>query len=164
VVLHKPALVEDLMTTIRHNVEAKCAPHRVWALLSDLEAVQRYNPGVRSAAIAGGQRTGVGATRVCELVPSGRVVERVTVWDDQRAIGLEVAESDWPIHFMRWVTKLEPQGAGTRITQELEYRVKFGPMGWVLDRLVMERKLRSSLDAIFASLVEHAEAAARPPA
>jgi len=27
---------------------------------------------------------------------------------------------------MRWVTKLEQGGAGTRITQELEYRVKFG--------------------------------------
>jgi hypothetical protein len=84
-------------------------------------------------------------------------VERVTHWEDGRALGLEVAESDWPIHFMRWVTRLEPRGGRTRITQELEYSVKFGPVGWLLDRLAMERKLRSTLDAIFASLVEHAE-------
>jgi hypothetical protein len=80
----------------------------------------------------------------------------VTHWEDGRALGLEVAESDWPIHFMRWLTRVEPREGGTRITQELEYRVKFGPMGWLLDRLAMERKLRTSLDAIFASLVEHA--------
>jgi hypothetical protein len=148
------------MTIIQHEIEARCAPARVWALLADLEAVERYNPGVRAAKIQGPKRTGVGATRMCELLPKGRVVERVTHWEDGRALGLEVAESDWPIHFMRWVTRVAPNaGGGTRITQELEYRVKFGPLGWLLDRLAMERKLRSTLDAIFASLVKHAEGA-----
>jgi hypothetical protein len=126
-------------------------------LLADLEAVQRYNPGVRTARIEGDRRTGLGAARVCELLPKGRVVERVTHWEDGRALGLEVAESDWPIHFMRWVTRVEPHEGRTRITQELEYRVKFGPLGWLLDRLAMERKLRATLDGIFASLVKHAE-------
>jgi hypothetical protein len=148
------------MTIIRHEVEAQCLPESVWSLLADLEAVQRYNPGVREAKIQGAKRTGVGATRVCELLPKGRVVERVTHWEEGRALGLEVAESDWPIHFMRWVTRVEPLPGGTRITQELEYRVKFGPLGWLLDRLAMERKLRTSLDAIFASLVQHAAGAA----
>jgi hypothetical protein len=145
------------MTIIQHDVLAACPPERVWALLADLEAVGRYNPGVRRAALEGAQRTGVGARRSCELVPKGRVVERVTHWEDGRALGLEVAESDWPIHFMRWVTRLEPSGAGTRITQALEYEVKFGPLGWLLDRFVMKRKLSAALDALFSSLVKHAE-------
>jgi len=129
----------------------------VWALLSDLEAVQHYNPTVRAAAVQGSQRAGVGATRACDLKPKGRVVERVTHWEDGRAVGLEVAESDWPIHFMRWVTRVEPDGGGTRIKQELEYKVKFGPAGWLLDRLVMKRKLTATLDDVFAALVKHAE-------
>jgi hypothetical protein len=149
------------MTVIRHEIDAPCAPDRIWALLADLEAVERYNPGVREARVRGAQRTGVGASRVCELHPKGRVVERVTHWEEGRALGLEVAESDWPIHFMRWVTRVEPRGTGARITQELEYRVKFGPFGWLLDRLAMERKLRSTLDGIFESLVEHAAAPGR---
>jgi len=129
----------------------------VWALLSDLEAVQHYNPTVRAAAVQGSQRAGVGATRACDLKPKGRVVERVTHWEDGRAVGLQVAESDWPIHFMRWVTRVEPDGGGTRIKQELEYKVKFGPAGWLLDRLVMKRKLTATLDDVFAALVKHAE-------
>jgi hypothetical protein len=145
------------MTIIRHEVEARCDPGNVWALLADLEAVERYNAGVRTARIQGDQRSGVGASRICELLPKGRVVERVTHWEEGRALGLEVAESDWPIHFMRWVTRVEPHEGRSRITQELEYQVKFGPLGWLLDRLAMERKLRSTLDAIFASLVKHAE-------
>lgn len=145
------------MTTIQHEVFASCRPERVWALLADLEAVQRYNPGVRRAAIEGSPRTGVGARRSCDLVPRGRVVERVTHWEDGRALGLEVAESDWPIHFMRWVTRLEAHERGTRITQSLEYQVKFGPLGWLLDHLVMRPKLTTTLDAVFAAIVRHAE-------
>ena len=145
------------MTTIHHEVRANCPPGKVWALLSDLEAVQRYNPTVRTATVQGGRRTGVGAERACELVPKGRVVERVTHWEDGRAVGLEVAQSDWPIHFMRWITRVEPAGSSTRITQSLEYKVKFGPVGWLLDNLVMKRKLTSTLDEVFASLVRHAE-------
>ena len=131
----------------------------MWALLADLEAVQRYNPGVETATIEGRQRTGVGAKRACVLVPKGRVVERVTHWEERRAMGLEVAESDWPIHFMRWVTVLEDQGGATLITQQLEYKVKYGPLGWALDQLVMKKQLTSSIDKVLAQLVEHAEAA-----
>jgi hypothetical protein len=139
---------------------APCPPERLWALLSDLEAVERYNPGVRRAAIAGSQRSGIGARRSCDLLPKGRVVERVTHWEEGRALGLEVAESDWPIHFMRWVTRLEPNGGGTRITQSLEYEVKFGVLGWVLDQLVVKRKLTATLDEVFAALVRHAQGSA----
>ncbi len=132
-----------------------------WAILADLEAVQHYNPGVKRAAIDGSQRTGVGARRSCELLPKGCVVERVTHWEDGRALGLEVTESDWPIHFMRWVTRIEPHEQGTRISQSLEYRVKFGALGWLLDHAVMKRKLTTALDAVFAALVLHAEDGAR---
>ena len=145
------------MTTIHHDVFAACPPEKVWALLSDLEAVKDYNAGVERVAVEGSQRSGVGAKRACDLVPKGRVVERVTHWEDGRALGLEVAESDWPIHFMRWVTRLEPSGGGTRITQALEYEVKLGPLGWLFDRLVMKRKLTVSLDGVLASLARHAE-------
>lgn len=145
------------MTTIHHEALAACEPARVWELLADLEAVQRYNPGVRSAAIEGAQRTGVGARRSCELLPKGRVVERVTHWEDGRAIGLELDDHDWPVHFMRWLTRVEAHGGGTRITQSLEYQVKLGPLGWLLDRMVMKRKLTATLDGVFASLVRCAE-------
>jgi hypothetical protein len=147
------------MTIIRHELEARCAPERIWTLLADLEAVQRYNPSVSRAAVDGAQRTGVGATWVCDLRPSGRVVERVTHWTHRREVGLEVAESAWPIHFMRWVTRIEPRGGGTRITQDLEYQVKFGPLGWLLDRLLMKRKLTRTLDGVFAAMVKLAEEA-----
>src|SRR5687768_13246943 len=107
------------MTTIRHRLEARCAPERLWALLASLDAVQRYNPGVRAARIRGSATSGVGAERECDLAPSGRVVERVTVWEEGRAVGLEVVESDWPIVYMRWTTRVIPAPSGSRLEQDL---------------------------------------------
>jgi Polyketide cyclase / dehydrase and lipid transport len=150
------------MTTIHHQIEAACPPENIWVVLADLEAVQHYNPTVRTAAVKGTRRTGVGAERVCDLLPKGRVVERVTHWEDGRAVGLEIAESDWPIRFMRWVTRIERKGSGSLITQELEYALKFGPVGWVLDKLVMKRKLTATLDDVFARLARRAEAGPAP--
>jgi hypothetical protein len=144
------------MTVIHHEIHGKCPPDRVWDVLADLEAVARYNPSVRSASIRGELRTGVGAERACELAPSGRVLERVTVWEPGRAVGLEVVESDWPIRFMRWVTRVDAAEGGCVILQDLEYEVKFGALGRLLDRWMMKRRLTSTLDEVFRSLVAYA--------
>lgn len=147
------------MTTLRHDITANCPPERVWAILADLEGVAGYNQTVAAARIRGPARTGLGAERECDLKPSGRVVERVIAWEEGRVVGLEVVESDWPITFMRWTTSVEGQDGRARITQDLDYGVKFGPLGWLLDNLVMRRKLKATLDEVFANLARTAEAA-----
>ncbi|MBL8618946.1 MAG: SRPBCC family protein [Deltaproteobacteria bacterium] len=147
------------MTTLQHDITANCSPERVWAILSDLEGVAGYNQTVAAARIRGPARAGVGAERECDLKPSGRVVERVIRWEEGSAVGLEVVESDWPITFMRWTTRVEAHVSGSRITQTLEYGVKFGPLGWLLDKLVMRRKLQATLDEVFANLARKAEGA-----
>ena len=118
------------MTTIHHEILADSPPERVWALFADLEAVQHHNPGVRHAAVEGALR---------------------------QAVGLELESHDWPVNFMCWATRIEPHEGGTRITQSLEYQVKFRPFGWLLDQMVMKRKLTTTLDTVFASLARHAE-------
>ena len=148
------------MTVISHQLEARCPPQRLWELLATLDAVATYNPGVRAARVRGAAQRGVGAVRECELVPKGRVAERVTTWEEGSALGLELVESDWPLRFMRWVTRVEPRSAGSRLTQRLEYRVKFGPLGWLLDRLVMRRKIAGAVESALRGLIAKAEGAA----
>jgi len=61
------------------------------------------------------------------------------------AIGLEVAASEWPIAFMKWRTALEKDGDATRMSQDLSYKVKFGPLGALMDLLVMRRMLNKGI-------------------
>ena len=145
------------MTIISHELTAKCPPAKLWAILSDLEAVEKYNPTVRSARIVGACRAGNGAVRECALVPKGKVVERVTNWEEGRSVGLEVIESDWPIRSMHWVTCIEAAGSGSRLVQRLEYRMKYGPAGWLLNALIMRRAVDRNVSRALQELVALAE-------
>lgn len=147
------------MTTIDHEFEAKCAPEALWAILSDLTAVSSYNPAVAEARVLGTRQGEVGAMRECDLLPKGKVSERVTIWEPGRALGLEVVESDWPVRYMRWVTRIEPRGTGSRLTQRLEYKVKFGPLGALLDRLAMRRNISANVGKALSGLIARAEQA-----
>ena len=145
------------MTTIDHQLDSIARPEKIWAVLSKLDAVADYNPAILASRIKGTADHGLGAMRECDLAAKGKVVERVTVWDEGRSLGLEVAESDWPIHFMRWVTHIEPRSNGSRLTQRLEYQVKFGPLGWLLDRIVMRRTIARNVEITLRGLIKMAE-------
>jgi hypothetical protein len=145
------------MTSLRHEITIDAPLDAVWTALADLPGVQHYNPMVASARYTSSQREGVGATRRCELAPKGWVEERVWEWTPRRALGLEVSASEWPLVFMKWKTELSPRGASTLVTQEMEYKLKFGPLGAVLNALVMRRKLDRGVRDVFAGLKRYVE-------
>ena len=92
------------------------------------------------------------------MKPKGWVEERVWDWKPPHALGLEVAASEWPLVFMKWRTELQADGDGTLVRQELTYKVKFGPIGALLDALVMRRKLDRGVAEVFRGLKSHVEA------
>jgi hypothetical protein len=146
------------MTTLHHQIRIEAAIDIVWAAIAgDLTAVQHYNPTVASARLLGSQREGVGAARRCELEPKGFVEERVCEWTPKKAIGIEVTASEWPIVFMTWKTELAADGKATLVTQEMNYKLKFGPVGALLDVLMMRRKLNTGISDIFERLKAYAE-------
>jgi len=145
------------MTTLRHEIRIDAPVETVWNALADLAAVQEYNPGVASARVVSERGGGVGAARRCELKPKGWVEERVWDFSPPHALGLEVAASDWPLVFMKWKTELEPLAGATLVTQELNYKLKFGPIGALLNALVMRRKLDQSIGAVFEGLKRYVE-------
>jgi carbon monoxide dehydrogenase subunit G len=146
------------MTTLSHDIFIAAPPTQVWAVLADLPKVAEYNPTVRSARVEGSAAVGVGACRVCELVPKGSVKERVTTWEPMQCLGLEVAASDWPVVFMRWDTRLTPKDTGTLVSQRMVYQVKFGWLGKLLDAVVMRRKLDGTIADIFQRMKTYVEA------
>jgi hypothetical protein len=147
------------MTTITHRFETSVSPEKLWDCLSDLTLVKDYNPTVLSAKLQGNGPLGVGTLRSCDLKPKGKVLERVTVWDDRKAVGLEVVESDWPVTNMNWVTRIAPNGSGSILSQQLEYGMKFGPLGWVLNALVLKRNIAKNVGKALEGLIQIAEQA-----
>jgi Polyketide cyclase / dehydrase and lipid transport len=145
------------MTVISHRFETSASPEKLWRCLSDLTMVQNYNPTILNAKLSGNMPAGLGTLRECELKPKGRVLERVSVWEAGKAIGLEVVESDWPITKMSWVTRITPKDGGSVLSQNLEYGMKFGPVGWLLNALVMKRNIKKNVGEALSGLIQIAE-------
>jgi hypothetical protein len=138
------------MTTLRHEIRIQAPLDAVWrAIAGDLTTVQHYNQMVSSARFLTEQHEGIGAMRRCELKPKGFVEERVWDWSPNRAIGLEVTASEWPIVFMKWKTEISGDGKATVASQEMNYKLKFGPIGALMDALMMRRKLDSGICDVF---------------
>lgn len=149
------------MGNLRHEIRISAPIDAVWQALADLVAVQHYNPMVASAGFVSDKHEGVGATRRCELRPKGWVEERVWEWDPPRAIGLEVAASEWPVVFMKWKTELQEDSGTTLVTQEMNYKMKFGPLGALMDALMMRPRLDKSIAEIFGNLKRYVETGVR---
>lgn len=146
------------MTTLHHQVRIEAPVEAVWrAVAGDLTAVQHYNKQVSSARLLNELTQGLGAARRCELIPKGFVEERVWEWRPNAAIGLEVTASEWPIVFMRWKTKLKTVGAATIVEQELNYKLRFGPFGALMDALILRRKLDQGVRVVFEDLKRYVE-------
>lgn len=143
------------MTRISRSVEIEAGQPAVWSQLADLESVATWNPNV-SAAGCGPVSRGVGATRTCELVPTGRLEETASEWVEGEAIWFAVG-SHGGIRSADMGTVLSSDGSATTVTATVDYHLAFGPLGPVIDRLTTRRLMARMMDAALAGLKEHIE-------
>lgn len=132
----------------------------VWDALADLEGVSRWNPAIDRAECLSAARGGVGARRRCWMAPSGSMTETVTEWEPGRRITITVDEAS-PLRSGIGRFQLTDAERGTRLTASFDYDVRFGPLGPVIDRLVVHRQLAAGWRLAIDGLREHVEALAR---
>lgn len=146
------------MRRVTSQVTIEAPRQRVWDLIADLEAVQEYNPGVQSAHLITEEAEGVGAGRHCELRPRGWVDEKIREWDAGRSYTIDIVESNLPIAGATAQFFFEEVEAGTLVTVNFDYEVKYGALGRVLDRLMISRRFDRAVPAIIGGAKRHIEA------
>lgn len=78
--------------------------------------------------------------------------ERVTTWEAQRELAFELYECTLPVRRLRHHYTLTSEGNGTRVEQRMEYELKFGLVGAVLDVIAVRRKWDAAIKAFFRGL------------
>ena len=144
------------MELIRSDLLIRGPRHLVWETLADLEGVSQWNPGIDAAECISDVRRGLGARRRCYMHPSGWIVESVSEWEPEEVIAFTI-ENAPPIKtgVARFV--LSDDGPGLRLRAAFDYEVRFGPLGPVIDRLVVYRQLSTAWNTGMTALVSHVE-------
>ncbi len=147
------------MTTITREIKIDASQEKVWEILADFGGIYKFNPGVSSSHSTSSANSGVGATRHCDLLPAGSVEERIFEWKEGQAYKVEIYSGKGTPPFKSAVGQLEakPDGNGTLVRMRFEYSLKFGPIGALMDRLMVRSQFSKAIPGILAGLKHYAE-------
>ena len=130
---------------------------QVWSTLSDFGGVHRFSAGVETSPInPGTPSSGVGSERTCHLYDGNHIQERVTESIEGQKLGIEIFDTSMPLETAQAAFTLSPTPTGgTTITMTTDYVVKFGPLGKLMDALMMKKMMTANLNGLLAGLDHH---------
>jgi uncharacterized membrane protein len=135
------------------------APHdQVWAALADIGSIHIWNPGVKDSHTTSDAESGLGATRHCDLGGKNYLHEEVVEFDEGERITMRIVKTNMPFDHADIRFRLRSEGDTTHVSVSPEYRLKFGPVGALLDRLFVRRTYEKGMSALLRGLKRHVEA------
>ena len=147
------------MTRLSSEICIQAQSTHVWCILADLGAIENFNPSVRASRYISEQRMGPGAARRCELRPMGALEETIIEWKAGEAMTLKM--HSWhrtpPFHTATVRFAIAPQGSATLASCEVNYCMKWGPFGRLIDRWMVRPKFRKVVAGIVQGLKHYCE-------
>jgi uncharacterized protein YndB with AHSA1/START domain len=143
--------------TIRKDIDS---PHdQVWAVLDQFDNLDEYSPKNTSCELLEGPDTGVGARRRTTVDEGFTVVHEIIEYEPGERYTFEFTETGkFPVRYIQMEFAVEPTEADqSRVIVTVEYTPKWGPLGWVLGKTLLKRRLRDALGKTLDGLAAHVE-------
>jgi hypothetical protein len=152
------------MNRFSEMIRIDAPKEKVWAKIADLGAIQDYSPSVSKSYYTSESKEGVGSSRHCSLLPFGEVEERILDWKDGEEYTIEIYEGEKVPPFKTAIGRMsvEADGGSSMARFTLEYDMKYGLFGWLLDRLMVRRKFSKVPSAVLKGLKRYMENGENP--
>jgi len=126
---------------------------RAWAALDEFGRVSEYNPHVATSEIIAGPETGVGATRECVFEDGGRIEEEIIEYSPGTNYTVEFVDvGSMPLKRNRVQISVEERGDAAAVTMAAAFEPKYGFLGTVLAKLMMESRFRQTFEEVLDGL------------
>ena len=130
---------------------------RVWEALADIGSISRWNPGVSDSRLLTEADTGVGSARHCDLGGRNYLRESVVEFVPHERLTMRVDETNLPFATIDIRFRLADRDGKTALTVSPIYRMKYGVLGFVADRLLVRRMYTKGMQALAGGLKRHIE-------
>ena len=143
-----------------HNITVKREMNNsvesIWKVLDDYGSVYKYNPGVATSDILGEKKTGLGARRVCNFYDGSSLNETIIKYIPNKGYSFELSDYSLPLKRAISNFELEPLSNGKSVlTVTIEFEPKFGPVGWLMAKLLMRPTLTKALNGLTKGLDDY---------
>jgi ligand-binding SRPBCC domain-containing protein len=146
------------MARIVNEVTINAPVEKIWGILSNLELLDKYDPTVKKSTLISKENSGIGAKRkVLMLDGKNWFEEKITVFQPNQALTYQLTDCSFPIKGLLHSYSFEIAGNQTRVEQIMEYTVKFGLFGKLLDRIMIRKQSDNGIKKFFAGLKSYSE-------
>jgi ribosome-associated toxin RatA of RatAB toxin-antitoxin module len=148
----------NIMATIHNEITVNASVDEIWNILTDLELLDKYDPTVKKSTLVSPEKTGIGAKRKVLMVDGKNWFdEKITEFNPNLALTYQLTDCSFPIKGLQHSYSFEKVGTQTKVKQVMEYTVKFGLLGKLLDAIMIRKQSDMGIKQFFAGLKSYAE-------
>ncbi len=131
---------------------------QVWGSLADIGSIYLWNPGVKASHQTTNGEVGVGSCRHCNLGGKNFLDEEVVTFDPPRQITFRITNSNMPFQSadIRFTLK-QKKTEETSVTVSPIYQLKYGPIGKLLDAVMVRNQYQKGMGELLQGLKNHVE-------
>lgn len=151
------------MTTLNFETTVNVGKDKAWQTLADFAGISVFHPVVpKSYAINGTSHTGLGAERRCDLNTDGTkyVEERITRFVDGKEYDVDIYGGNQVPPVNNLIVTLGVESISTtqtRVYVIANYQPKFGPIGTVMNMMMIKPFLSKAMNGILLGFKHHME-------
>ena len=146
------------MTTLHNEITINAPIEKIWNALSNIDVLDKYDPTVKKSTAVSTTKSGIGAKRKVDMLDGKHwFEEQCTVWNPNKALTYELTACSFPVQKLKHSYTFEKIGNQIKVKQVMEYQIKFGFFGKILDALMIRKQSESGIKKFFGGLKTYTE-------
>ena len=148
------------MIHFERSLTIDASPDAVWAVLGRYMHADDYCPEITSVEALTDGEDGVGSRRKNIFKNSSYMVEEVTAWHEGKGFTIKATDMPgMPLKAASSTVRIDAVGCKSKVTWTFDFKVKFGPLGWLMGQTMMKTAMGKIIDANLKGLASKATAA-----
>jgi len=146
------------MTTLHNEITLNAPIDKIWEALSGIENLEKFDPTVKKSIAITDTKSGLGAKRKVDMLDGKNwFEEKVTAYKLNEILTYELTDCSFPINGLKHSYSFEKTDNKIKVKQVMQYSVKFGLLGRLLDKIVIRRQTNRGIQKFFNGLKSFTE-------
>ena len=147
------------MATIHNEICINAPIDKIWEALSTTDLLDHYDPTVKKSTPLTANKSEIGAKRKVDMQDGKNwFEERITACVVNQELTYELTACSFPVESLAHSYSFERADQGITVRQVMIYKVKFGFLGKIMDRIMIKKQSDAGIKKFMAGLKSYVEA------
>jgi len=146
------------MTTLYNEIIINAPIEKIWEALTNVEEIDKYDPTVKKSTVLSFNNKGIGAKRKVTMKDGKNWFdEKCTISKTNEALTYELTDCSFPVQSLNHSYTFEQFSNKTKVQQVMNYKIKYGFFGKILDGLIIRRQSNKGIKLFLDGLKSYTE-------